>query len=165
MSTYELFLFLHVASVIVWLGAGTTLAVLWLSPDSVLRARVGELGAWLGPRLFAPASLGALAFGLVLVQKGSWTFHPLWIKLGLAAFATSFVLNAGVRARLLRRLERDPVGVGKRLAALARFEIAVLYLTVADMVAKPTTADVWTLAVLGGILALVAASSLLGLRT
>ena len=45
------------------------------------------------------------------------------------------------------------------------FEIAVLYLTVADMVAKPTTADVWTLTVLGGILALVAASSLLGLRT
>ena len=37
---------------------------------------------------------------------GSWTFGPLWIKLGFVAWATSFLLNVGVRLPLIRRLDR-----------------------------------------------------------
>jgi hypothetical protein len=138
MTRYQLFLFLHIMCVILWLGAGTTLGLLWLHPDPALRERLGGLGRWLGPRLFAPAAFGALAFGFLLVHEGHWTLHPLWVKLGLTAFAVSFLINAAVRAPLTRRLERAPVRIGRLLAGLAAFELAVLYLTVADMIFKPT---------------------------
>ena len=163
MSRYELFLFLHVASVIVWLGAGTTLAFVALfagrTGDRELLGRIGAIGQWLGPRVFGPSALGALVFGLVLVREGSWTFDPLWIKLGLAAFALSFLLNAGVRVPLVRRLQRgaSPERAARALGLLPRFELTVLYLTVADMVAKPTGADTGTLAAGGAILGLVGA--------
>jgi hypothetical protein len=164
MTQYQLFLFLHIVSVILWLGAGTVLGLLWLHPDAVLRERIGTLGEWLGPRVFAPAALGALAFGLVLVHEGSWTFHPLWVKLGLSAFAASFVINAAVRAPLVRRLGREPLRIGRVLSALALFELAILYLTVADMALKPTGSDTTFLLPSAAILALLAANVLLRLR-
>jgi hypothetical protein len=164
MTQYQLFVFLHISSVILWLGAGTVLGLLWLHPDAALRERVGTLGEWLGPRLFAPGALGALAFGLVLVHEGSWTFHPLWVKLGLTAFAVSFVINAAIRAPLVRRLEREPRRISRVLSALALFELAVLYLTVADMVLKPTGSDLAFLVPAASILGLLAANVLLRLR-
>jgi uncharacterized membrane protein len=163
MSRYEFLLFLHVTAVIVWLGAGTTLALLALyaerQRDRELGARLGALAAWLGPRVFAPASLGTLAVGILLVLDGSWTFQPLWIRLGFAAFAVSFLLNVGVRVPLLRRLERgslEPLHAARLLGLLAPVELAVLYLAVADMLSKPTGADTGTLA--GG-------AAILGLAT
>jgi uncharacterized membrane protein len=153
---------LHVASVIVWLGSGTTLALVALyaqrAGDGDLLRRLAPIGQWLGPRVFGPAALGALVFGLVLVDQGSWTFRPLWIKLGFGAFLLSLVLNVGIRFPLLRRLRRggDPRRIGRQLGVLPRFELTVLYLTVADMAAKPTGADTGTLAAGGAILGAVA---------
>jgi hypothetical protein len=164
MTQYQLFLFLHIVSVILWLGAGTVLGLLWLHPDPVLRERIGALGEWLGPRVFAPAALGALAFGFVLVHEGSWTFHPLWVKLGLGAFAASFVINAAVRAPLVRRLDREPLRIGRVLSALALFELAMLYLTVAGMALKPTGSDLTFLIPAAAILVLLAANVLLRLQ-
>jgi hypothetical protein len=163
-SQYQLFLFLHIVSVILWLGAGTVLGLLWLHPDAALRERIGTLGEWLGPRVFAPGALGALAFGLVLVHEGSWTFHPLWVKLGLSAFAASFVINAAVRAPLVRRLERQPLRISHVLSALAVLELAILYLTVAAMALKPTGSDTAFLVPAASVLALLAANVLLRLR-
>jgi hypothetical protein len=152
MNRYDIFLFFHILSVVAWVGAGTTLGLLWLHPDPELRERIGPLGEWLGPRLFAPAALGALAFGLALVEEGHWGFAPLWVDLGLAAFGSSFLLNAGARSRLSRERRFRPT-----LAALARFELALLYLTVADMVLKPSGSDRLFLAIAGGVLAAAAA--------
>jgi hypothetical protein len=160
---YQLFLFLHIVSVILWLGAGTVLGLLWLHPDPVLRDRVGSLGEWLGPRVFAPSALGAFAFGLVLVHEGSWTFHPLWVKLGLSAFAASFAINAAVRAPLVRRLEQEPARISRVLSALALLELAMLYLTVAAMALKPTSSDAAFLVPAGSMLAVLAANVLLRL--
>ena len=158
MSRYELLLFLHIVCVIVWLGLGTAIgliALLAARGDSALADVVGPLGRTLGPRVFAPASLGALVFGILLVLDGSWTFEPLWIRLGFAAFAFSFLLNVAVRAPLVRRRQRgeiDAARTGQLLGGLARVELTVLYLTVADMVAKPTGSDTATLLVGGAIL-------------
>src|SRR5579864_8474602 len=140
MTTYQVFLFFHIASVILWVGAGTTLGLLWLHPDSALRER-------LGPRLFAPAALGALVFGLLLVHEGHWTYSPLWVQLGLGAFGASFVINAAIRPRLARAP-----------SALALFEVVLLYATVADMALKPTSSDTAFLITAGVVLALLAAN-------
>ena len=166
MSRYEFLLFVHVAAVIVWLGTGTALAFIAIyaerSRDRALGERFGTLAAWLGPRVFAPASLGTLVAGILLVLDGSLTFHRLWIGLGLAAFAVSFLLNVGIRFPLLRRLEGgtlDPARGVRLLGLLARAELAVLYLAVADMLAKPTGADTGTLVGGAAILGLVALGS------
>jgi uncharacterized membrane protein len=163
MTRYELLLFVHVVGVIVWLGSGTALALIALyaqrSGDRELLSRLGGLGRWLGPRVFAPAALVVLLAGLALVHDGSWSFRALWIKLGLTAFAVTLLTNA-VRVSILRR---PSPAAGRRLGLVARLDLAVLYLAVADMVAKPTADDVWTLAVGGGLLALVAASVAAGM--
>jgi hypothetical protein len=163
MSRYELLLFLHIVCVIVWLGTGTALGLIALIAargESSLAPVLGPLGRTLGPRVFGPAALGALVFGMLLVLDGSWTFEPLWVQLGLGAFAISFLLNAAVRAPLVRRQEQgtiDAARIGRLLGGLALFELTVLYLAVADMVAKPAGGDTVTLIVGGAILALSAA--------
>ena len=164
MNGYALLLFLHVVSVIVWLGAGTTLALLGVyargHDDRLLSQRLRELPRWIGPRVFAPASFGALGFGLALMADGHWGVR-LWIVLGLAAFATSALLNAGVRLPLERRLAqggRDRERTLRLLVRLPLLELTVLYLTVADMVAKPSASSTGTLAVGGAILALALAA-------
>ena len=172
MNGYEVLLFLHVASVIVWLGTGSSLAVLALygqrQGDRALLERLGPFGRWLGPRVFGPAAIGALVFGLALVADGHWTFRPLWIKLGLAAYAGSFLLNVGVRVPLMRRLHR-PAGERRRdvrlLARLPVLELTVLYLAVADMLGKPSGADSGTLAAGAVILALASAPLVAGALT
>jgi putative copper export protein len=168
MSRYELLLFLHVTAVIVWLGTGTALTLIAIYAernDRELLQRLGPIGRGLAPRVFGPSALGALVFGILLVLDGSWTFEPLWIKLGFGAFALSFLLNAAVRAPLVRRQARgeiDPLRVGRLLGRLARVELTVLYLAVADMIAKPEGGDVGTLAAGGAILALAVAFAAAG---
>ena len=164
MTGYDVFLFLHILSVILWVGAGTTLGLLWFHPDRELRQRIAPLGEWLGPRLFAPAALGALVFGLLLVYDGHWTFSPLWVQLGLAGFSLSFVINAGVRAPLSRKLAGQPKHLGGILSALSRFELSVLYLTVADMVLKPDGSDTVFIVVAAMILAVTAAVVVVRIR-
>jgi hypothetical protein len=164
MTRYDVFLFLHILCVIAWVGAGTTLGLLWFHPDRELRRRIAQIGEWLGPRLFAPAALGALIFGLLLVREGHWTFNPLWVQLGLGAFGLSFVINAGVRAPLSRRLAHQPERLEGILSALSRFELSVLYLTVADMVLKPDSADTVFIVVGAMILAVTAALVLVRAR-
>src|SRR5689334_6022967 len=155
MTIYELLLFLHISCVIAWLGAGTAMAVVSLAMP------MPELGRLLGPRIFGPASLGALGFGLALVFNGNWTFSPLWVQLGLGAFALSTLLNVGVRLPIVRSSAPDRE---RKLRMLSLFELSVLYLTVADMVAKPTGDDVWTLVVAGAILTLVAVGGMVRVR-
>jgi hypothetical protein len=156
MTRYDVFLFLHILCVILWVGAGTTLGLLWFHPDRELRRRIGPLGEWLGPRLFAPSALGALVFGLLLVYEGHWTFRPFFVQLGLVAFGLSFVINAGVRAPVSRTLADQPHRLEGILSALSRFELAVLYLTVADMVLKPDGSDTGFIVVAAMILAVTA---------
>ncbi len=158
MSQYDVWLFLHVTSVIVWLGTGTTLALLGIysqrARDAVVGERLGAIGAWLGPRVFAPASLATLGFGIAAKQNGHWP-DRLWIDIGFAAFALMVVSNVAVRVPLVRRMRRGgthPLRAARLLRSLALVELTVLYLTVADMVAKPTGADTGTLSVGGAIL-------------
>jgi hypothetical protein len=163
MTLYELLLFLHVACVILWLGSGTTLALVGVygrqRRDQALLERLGPIGNWLGPRVFGPAALGALGSGLWLVERGSWTYDPLWIRLGLGAYGITLVTNFAIRVPLSRQLSQgrgDGRRLGQLLGNLALFELTVLFLTVADMVAKPTSDDAGTLIVGGAVLAVVA---------
>jgi len=145
MNQSNVLVFFHVASVIVWLGAGTTVALVAVyaqrARDRVILERLAGLVAWLAPRVFAPASLAALGFGIWAAHSGHWP-RLFWFHVGEAAFGISFLLNVAVRLPLVRRARRGAIDPRR-----------VLYLAVADMVIKPSSSDTTTLSTGAGILA------------
>src|SRR5262249_36545137 len=116
---------------------------------------VTAFAGWLGPRVFAPSSLAARAFGIVGVRSGHWG-SPLWVRLRICAVAAAVWLNVAVRLPRRRGASRgggDADGGARLFRSLALVDLTVLYLTVADMVAKPTGDDSGALSVGGAILA------------
>lgn len=94
MDFYSLFKFLHVVSVIVWLGAGFLLVLLGAiaersrnNPDF---GRIVDQVAYLSPGLFVPAAISAFVFGALTAWLG-WSLSYLWIWLGLVGFVATFV--------------------------------------------------------------------------
>jgi len=163
MSAYELLLLLHIIAAIIWVGAATTYFALELrtdlSGDLERETSQNDDAQWLAPRLFIPASMATLIFGVLAAIEGNWDFGSLWIIIGLAGFGVSFATGIGYfepeMKRLAAAIERggaaDPE-VRRRTASLktvGRIELAVLYIVVASMVAKPTGDD-------GGLLVVLA---------
>lgn len=172
MTTYELLLFLHIAATIVWLGAASALTLLAFGAaranDIAAKATVNAHSEYLAVRLFIPASLGTVIFGLLLVAEGSWNLDQLWIVIGLGGFLVSFLTGIlffkpeGERiGELIERHGPTHPEVTKRIdmiEAVGRIELAILFLVVADMAIKPTGDDVGFL--LAG-LAIIAAVAVL----
>jgi uncharacterized membrane protein len=166
-SSYEILLFLHVTSAIIWLGAGFTFFLLVFkaerSADPTEEPHVADANNWLAPRLFIPASLATLVFGVLLVFEGEWGFGDLWILLGLAGYAASFLVGILFMKPEGERLARAMSEHGpqsrqarrhmRRIVMVSRAELAALFLVVADMVLKPTSDDVATLAAFAAVLA------------
>jgi hypothetical protein len=147
MTRYSLLVSLHVASVIVWLGTGTTLVFVAMyarrARDGVVLERFGGLVQWMALRVFAPAALAAFGFGVAAAHEGHWP-DIFFFHVGEGAFVFSFLLTVGLRVPLLRRARRgalDAERLARYLVAVAIAELTVLYVAVADMVAKPSGMD------------------------
>ena len=167
MTSYELLLFLHLTAVIVWLGAVFANDLLWYraerTRDPAEMAKQGELQEYLTPRVLIPASLATLVFGILLVLDSAWSFTDLWIAVGLLGFAGGFLTGllylkpqAAKMSEIVARHgpgSREAIRHGKKLLVVARVQLLLIFLVVADMVFKPTTDEPWTLAVLAAILA------------
>jgi uncharacterized membrane protein len=111
----------------------------------------------LATRLFIPASLTVVIFGIALViESEAWSFDQLWIVLGLVGFAATFVtglfmikpaserIGAAIEregGRLTPELRTDI----RKLIVMARLDYVVLFLVIADMVIKPIGDDVGVL--------------------
>jgi uncharacterized membrane protein len=144
MSRYSLLVSLHVASVIVWLGCGTTLAFITLyaqrTRNGDVLGQLGPLARWLTLWILLPASLAAPGFGVLAAHAGQWP-DIFFFHVGEGAFLFSFVLTVAIRLPLLQRERRGAVApsrLPRYLLALTVAESTVLYLAVADMVAKPS---------------------------
>lgn len=166
MTRYELLVFLHLAAVIVWLGAGFLLTVLVLGAERA-GDRMKEAGhhrdvAWLAPRLFIPSSVSALLLGILLVIDGPWSFDQLWIVIGLLGWAVSFVLGF-----FYFRPEGERIGAlveqhgpaypevdrrVHRLNIVDRLQVLILFVVVATMVVKPSGDDTAVLIVGAAVL-------------
>jgi uncharacterized membrane protein len=160
MTLYELLLFIHIAATVVWVGAGFFGIVLALGydkdSDDAAIERLLKDNERLALRLFVPASLIVVLMGIALViESDAWSFDQLWIVLGLAGFAATFVtglfLLKPVGDRIAAQIERDGgmtpqtlVDV-RKLLVKARTDSVVLFLVIADMVIKPTGDDVGVL--------------------
>jgi hypothetical protein len=144
MSRYSLLVSLHVASVIVWVGCGTTLAIVTIyarrARNGVVLGQLGALVQWTTLWVLAPASLAAAGFGVLAAHAGHWP-DIFFFHVGEGAFLFSFLVTVAIRLPLLRRAGRGAVAAARLphyLLALSLAELTVLYLAVADMVAKPS---------------------------
>jgi uncharacterized membrane protein len=178
MSRYELLKFLHVAAVVIWLGAGFLIAVLVYGAERA-GDRQRQFGyyrdvAWLSPRLFIPSSLATFILGILVALDGDWGFDQLWIVIGLVGYAVSFLLGI-----LYFRPESQTIGAlveehgpehaeierrTRRLNGIERVQLLILFLVVADMVVKPTGDDTGFLVVSAALLALAIAAAARSLR-
>jgi len=148
---YFVFKVIHVLAAIVWLGGGAMITVLALrakrAKDNMELLRIGQQAEWLSMRVFVPAALVVLAFGFVLVHKGDWGYGHFWVIFGLVAWFASFVVGAAFlgpeTGRLAKLIEakgpEDPEVLARldRILAVARTDVALIFLIAADMVAKP----------------------------
>ena len=172
MTRYELLLFLHVSSAIIWLGAGFLITILELragrTGDPAEMGRVGETNKWLAPRLFIPSALATFVLGILLTIEGPWSFGDLWIVLGLASFAVTFITGIGFLSPESKRLDAAIAMHGpmspqaqrhlQRLVVATRVDMVVLFAAVFIMSSKPSPDDRWLLAGLAaGIVGVAAA--------
>ncbi len=164
MTLYELLLFVHVAATVVWVGAGLTSLVLAVGYDRdgdepAIRRFLADQER-LATRLFIPASLTVVIFGIALViESDAWTFGYLWIVLGLIGFAATFVTGLFMikpaSERIGAAMEREGGRLTpelrtdiRKLIVMARLDYVVLFLVIADMVIKPTGDDAAVLIVM-----------------
>jgi uncharacterized membrane protein len=165
-ARYEILLFLHIAFVIFWLGAGILFHILGFRADragdeSAMRKIFDDLVA-LANTFFIPSSLLVLVFGILLTLDGPWSFGDLWIVLGLAGFALTFATGmlwiTPQSKRVQALIERDggmspeAYAVARRMMMFARLDYVVLFLVAFDMVVKPTTEDVGALLLMAAVL-------------
>lgn len=152
MSAYQLYLFVHVAAAIAWVGAAVlqvllgTRAVRTGEPSRTLAfARDAQ---WAGLRLYLPANLLVLVSGVLLVHEAGWSYGTLWIEVGLAGWAFSFATGAAVLGpgwgRTARIEALEEVGATslqhavRRLVLVTNVDLAVLTAVVFAMAVKPT---------------------------
>jgi uncharacterized membrane protein len=174
MSFHEFLLFVHVVGAIIWIGSGFLLIVMSTmadrARDEVMFGKVFTAMGILGNRLFVPASLTVLLAGIVLVIDGPWAFGDLWIILGLAGYAATFLTGVLVfepaGKRIGAAIERDgemtaaSLNEARRVLVLSRIDYSVLFMVVATMVIKPTGSDVLVLAGMAAVIAATVALSL-----
>jgi uncharacterized membrane protein len=172
MSYYEILLFLHIAAAVVWLGSGFFVQMLLsradASGDDGLKAGLASNSGWMAQRIFIPASLLVLIVGILLAIEGPWSFGDLWIVLGLAGYAISFLIGIlflepeGKRIhKAMEAGDREAAAFRvSRINAVSRIELTVLYLVVAAMALKPTGDDTGTL--IAGAVVLLAALAVWG---
>src|SRR5688572_669348 len=168
MTYYEVLLFVHLLGVAIWFGTGFALLVIGNRFDrggdnAGLRSLFGQ-SEWLATRVFIPVSLLVVVAGILLVIEGPWSFDQLWVLLGLAGFAATFLTGLLMikpeSERIGAELGRDGMtpsaarAIGKMLGR-QWIDYTVIALVVADMTFKPTGDDVLTLVLMAVVLAAV----------
>lgn len=150
---YNVLQFLHVAAAIVWIGSGVGLVALMgtmtRAGDRATVMTVSRHLETLGPRLFGPAAMGTLIFGILTVLvSDSIDFTDTWIVIGLVGVAISLVIvgiSNGVNKKLTAAIEQhgpdhpDAAAAMSRTRMLNYIDLVVLFVVVWAMVIKPGT--------------------------
>jgi uncharacterized membrane protein len=151
MELYTLLKYLHIVAAIVWLGGGALFNVLGTlvvrKGDQRELQAFGERVEWFGTRYFTPFSVLVLLFGMGMIAESDvWSFRDAWVIIGLLGIVSTIVTGAGFIGPAAGRLAQS-IGSGasvaelqpqvNRLLLIARVDLLVLFLVVADMVFKP----------------------------
>jgi uncharacterized membrane protein len=177
MTTYIIIKYLHILFAIGWLGGGFCMVLLGVAASRARNdgelVRVMAQTAWLAKRVFVPFSLLALIAGLVMAWFGGM-WGEAWIILGLVGFAATAGTGAAVLTPKAEKVagivvregpSPDAVRIAREMLGIARFDITMLAVVVADMVLKPGFDDYAVLTGMAVVLVAAAAYFLMPLRS
>jgi uncharacterized membrane protein len=150
---YSVFKMIHVGAAVVWVGGGlflTICAVLAeLANDDDQLLQIGRLADQVAAKLFPLMSFVVLGFGIAMTLNAEIPYNQFWIIFGLVAWvasaATGILFISPETKRLTRAMvERGPQDAEvqtrlRRILLVTRFDVALMFLIVLDMVAKPFT--------------------------
>jgi uncharacterized membrane protein len=120
-------------------------------------------------RVFIPGTVLVLVFGVLMVWTGGLAWSDAWISLALVGIVVTGGLGARVLTPMAERiatLSKDPskqpeaYATARRLIAVAKFDMVMLFSIVLLMVAKPGWSDWPILLVVAAALALAAVAFL-----
>lgn len=152
-SSYEIYKALHVVLAVVWVGGGTAFTIMAVLAD---RARataelpvIAKYATFFGERIFTPAGILVLGFGIAMVEKGDLGWSTFWLDFALVVWALSFAVGAGVLGPTAKKIHKafaashgamtpEIEKLIDRIVLVARFDVVLLLLIVVDMTAKPS---------------------------
>jgi uncharacterized membrane protein len=148
---YSVFRVVHVVVAVFWVGGGLTLTVLGLRAESLDDpaeiATLARQAAFVGEKLFAPAGLIVLLMGIAMVVNADLGWGQFWIVAALVGYAVTFATGVGVLSPLAKKVDaliteegaESPAAQAaiRKILLVARVDVAVLLLVVADMTTKP----------------------------
>jgi uncharacterized membrane protein len=148
---YVLFKTVHVTFAVIWIGGGFLLTLFGIiaeqknDPNEI--AIVARQAAMVSEKLFAPAGLIVFLMGIAMMLNTNWGWGKFWVVAGLIGYAATFLTGIGVLSPLAKKIHASVVANGpthpetialvKRIMFIIRFDMALLFLVIADMVTKP----------------------------
>ncbi len=151
MNLYEILLFVHITSVVVWVGGSIALQVVGgrfaAAKDPVASAAYGQHTADVGTKIFMPASILVLASGIWMVADAGIPWEEPFVVYGIVAIVVTTVVGAaflGPQAAKLATLvqEKGPAApevdaATKKFLTVARIDTVILLSAIFMMAVKP----------------------------
>jgi uncharacterized membrane protein len=148
---YFVFKMLHVGAAVVWVGGGLFIAIIAvlaeLANDDDQLLQIGHWAETVAGRVFPVMSFAVLGFGIAMTSNGDIPYDQFWIIFGLVAWALSAatgILFLGPESKRLNKAaaEHGPKAPEvqarlRRILLVARVDVALMFLIVFDMAAKP----------------------------
>ena len=148
---YTVFKMFHVGAAVIWVGGGVFITICALlaelSNDDDQLLAIGHWAEVVAGRLFPIMSFVVLGFGIGMIENLNWGWDQFWIVFGLVAWALSAatgIFFLGPEAKRLNAVaaEHGPKSPQaqarlRRILLVARVDVAILFVIVLDMVAKP----------------------------
>jgi uncharacterized membrane protein len=148
---YFVFKMLHVGAAVVWVGGGLFIAVCAvlaeLANDDDQLLQIGHWAETVAGRLFPLMSFVVLGFGIGMTENAGIPYDTFWLIFGLVAWglsAATGILFLGPESKRLNKAaaEHGPKSPEvqarlRRILLVARVDVALMFLIVFDMVAKP----------------------------
>ncbi len=167
MDLASLLKFVHVCAALIWVGGGFVMVL-----GGIARARHASAEdqlahvrtvAFLGTRLFMPASIATLASGVALLFAAGWGWQPFTV-LGLVGIVFTAAYGALLLGPSCAKAAHTAEAWGavsalpmvRRIYRLAGFDYAVQFAIIFLMVVKPGWQDVAIFAGLGAVITLAA---------
>jgi uncharacterized membrane protein len=167
MDIFSFVKFLHVGFVVIWLGGGFCVVLLGAranrANDNADFAKVIQQVVYMTGHVFVPSALLALLCGLIMAWIAG-LFGFLWVIIGLIGFLATFGIGIAVLkprsekvAALIAKDGATPAAVeqGREILHIAQFDLAMLFVIIADMAIKPAPENYIVLLVM--VLAIVPA--------
>jgi uncharacterized membrane protein len=167
MDTYTALKFLHIAFATAWLGGGLALVLLGMlaerARDEARLMTVVDQVVAVAHRVFIPSTGFVLLFGVLMVWTAGYSWGDAWIVLGLLGILVTGGLGARVLTPLAEQAttfaatpgkQPEAFAAARRLLAIAKFDMVMLFSIVLLMVAKPGWSNWPLLLVVAALLAL-----------